>query len=118
VAFLIIRQKVKPPVISDLKLDIIEPERSEIDLAGKTEVRFGKDGEYFQDANASFTIRAIKDEHRVFVVLDVTDGEVLIKKSGERNVSTIFGQEKIFDGDTIKFGNYKARVSSFSLIRE
>ncbi|MBC8358626.1 MAG: VWA domain-containing protein [Candidatus Aminicenantes bacterium] len=118
VAFLIIRQKLKPPVISDLKLDIIEPERSEIDLVGKTEVKFGKDGEYLQNAKASFTIRAIKDGSRVFAVLDLTDGEVFLKKSGERNESTIFGQEKIFDGDTIKFGNYKARVSSFSLIRE
>ena len=67
---------------------------------------------------AIFVIRAIKDGSRVFAVLDLTDGEVLLKKSGERNESTIFGQEKIFDGDTIRFGNYKARISSFSLIRE
>ena len=116
--FGVIKYKTKPPVISDLKLDIIEPNKREIDLAGRTEVKFGKDGEDFLDIESSFVIRAKKEYGKVFVVLEIKNGDVYLIKAGERDKSTIFVAEKIFDGDKIIFGNYIARVSSFYLIRE
>lgn len=118
VTFGVIKYKTKPPVISDLKLDIIEPNKREIDLTGRTDAKFGKDGEDLQDTESSFVIRAKKEDGRVFVVLELKNGDVYLKKAGEREEGTIFVEEKIFDGDTIIFGNYKARVSSFSLVRE
>ncbi len=118
-AFFAIRNKFKPPVISDLKLDVRKPESNEIDLAGRTEIKLGKDGEYFQDAQTSFTIRAVKDGVRIFAVLDeVTGGEVSLKKADEPKENRIIGEERLFDGDIITFGNYTITVTSFSLIRE
>lgn len=117
-AFAIVKYKTKPPTISDLKLDVRTPDRRELDFAGRTEIKLGKGGEDLQDAEASFVIRARKEAGKVFAVLEVSDGEVYLKKQGEREENTIFGEERIFDGDTLRFGDYKVRVSSFSLMRE
>jgi len=119
VIFVVIWIKIRPPVFSDLKLDVREPVQEEIDLSGKTKIQFGKNGEYFQNTDTSFIISAIKEEGRIFALLEVTDsGRVYLRKTGEPKEETVFGEERIFDSDTITFEDHKIIVSSFSLIRE
>ncbi|MBI4547104.1 MAG: VWA domain-containing protein, partial [Ignavibacteriae bacterium] len=118
IGFLLVRKKLQPPVLTDLKLDVREPETKVIDLSGRSEVKFGKDGEHFQDHDVSFFIRAKREGRKVYAVLHVQDGQVLLKKSDEQDDTTLIGEEKIFDGDIVKFENNKVLVSSYSFTRE
>jgi hypothetical protein len=118
IGFVLVRRRLQPPVLTDLKLEVREPEVKEIDLAGKNEVRFGKGGEYLQDSDVVFLIRAKREGRSVHATIQVQDGQVLLKKSNEHEEVMVIGEEKIFDGDILKFGPNKVLVSSYSLNRE
>lgn len=118
IGFFMIRKRLQPPVFTDLKLEVREPEVREIDLAGRHEIIFGKGGEEFPNMEGSFVIRARKEDHKVYAVLHVTNGDIHIKKAGEDQEVMLVGEEKIFDGDIIKFTDYRVFVSSYSLTRE
>lgn len=110
--------KVRIPKGTSLEVrDPKEHRGEQIDLSGKREVKMGQDGEYFQDTNVSFVIKAVREGRKDFMTLSVGSGEIYLKKIGEREETAIF-EERIFDGDTIRFGDYKIRMSSFSLMRE
>jgi len=118
IGFFLVRKRLQPPVFTDLKLEVREPEVREIDLAGRSEAKFGKGGEHFQESDVAFLIQAKVEGRAVHAILHVQDGQMLLKKSDGHEDTTVIGEEKIFDGDIIKFGNNKVLVSSYLLTRE
>lgn len=118
VGALTVRHVRRPAVLADLKLSVLQPERREIDLAGKSEVRLGEGGEDLQVAGVVFSIRAVKAKGRVSALVRVDRGEVLLKKVGVREESAIAGDEPIYDGDVLSLAEFRIRVSSFDLTRE
>jgi hypothetical protein len=118
VAFVVVRHKTRPPVLPDLRLEVKQPQLQEIDLTGKTSVSFGKTGEYLDDSEQSFVILPRKEERRVLAILRVSEGQILLRKAGEHESVTVIGEERIFDGDMIEFGDKKIMISSFSLSRD
>lgn len=117
-AWLLARHLMKPAIFSDLKLDVTEPQRQQIDLSGKSVARFGTGHDLLPMSKTAFSINAKKDGKRQTAVLTVDNGPMLIKKQGTRDEATVIGDEEIFDGDVLHFGDHRARVSSFSLVRE
>lgn len=114
------RPRRKAVVSEGTSLEVRDPKErrgEQINLSGEREVKMGQSGEYFQDANVSFTIKAVREQRKDFMLLSVKSGEVYLKRLREREENAVF-EERIFDGDTIRFGNYMVRVSSFSLVRE
>lgn len=114
------RPRRKAVISEGTSLEVRDPKErrgEQINLSGEREVEMGQSGEYFQDANVSFTIKAVREQGKDFMLLSVKSGEVYLKKLREREENAFF-EERIFDGDAIRFGNYMVRVSSFSLVRE
>ena len=116
--WLLARHLMKPATFSDLKLEITEPERQQIDLSGKSFVRFGPGQESLPASKTAFSIKAKKAGKHETAMLTVEDGPMFIKKQGSRDEATVIGEEEVFDGDVLHFGDHRARVSSFSLVRE
>ncbi len=111
--------RFKPPVFADLILDVRKPVQEEINLSGKAKVEFGPNGQYLKNAGTDFIIRAIKENDKVMALLDATDStKICLKKTGAVRQEAVFGEEKIFDSDTIIVDDYTIIVSSFSLTRE
>ena len=100
------------------KLEIREPAARSgetIDISGGDEVVVGEGGVYIPEASgASFKLIPKLAGHRTRVRLLTLSGEVFIKRAGEREETRVF-DDKIIDGDSIRFGEYTVRVSSFML---
>ena len=114
------RPRRKAVISEGTSLEVRDPKErrgEQINLSGEREVRMGQSGEYFQDADVLFAIRAVREQRKDLMLLSVKSGEVHLKKSREREENAVF-EERIFDGDTLRFGNYVVRVSSFYLVRE
>lgn len=105
---------------SGTNLEVIEPfdlKGQQIDISEKKEVKMGKDGEYFDDVKETIVIRPEYENSYTYVKLIVQEGSVSIIKAGEREEKPVF-EEKLFDGDIIKFGHYVLRLSSIDMERE
>lgn len=112
------RHFMKPPVFTDLKLDVLEPTRQTIDLAGRNVARFGAGQEFLQPSPATFSLKAKKVGRNEVALLELENGSMTLKKRGGKEASQILGDEEVYDGDVLQFGDFKLRVSSFSLVRE
>jgi hypothetical protein len=118
IAALVARHLMKPAVFSDLKLDVQEPAKQSLDLSGRQSARFGAGEEFLPTSPATFAIKAKKSGKAESALLELEKGTVAIKKQGTRDTTQILGDEEIFDGDVLVFGDHRVRVTSFSLVRE
>lgn len=118
IAAVVARHFLKPAVFTDLRLDVLEPARQSIDLAGRREAQFGAGRELLPASTASFSIVAKKAGRSEKALLNLETGQISLKKQGVREPEQILGDEEIFDGDVLQFGEYRIRVASFSMVRE
>jgi hypothetical protein len=109
--------RLKPPVFSDLVLSVVEPLRGDISLAGRPQVVLGACGTECTQWPGTVRIRAVRRAGTVLACLEPQQGEVLIKRPGSRQDVPVVGEEEIYDGDVLRIGPYRLRVSSFSLTR-
>jgi hypothetical protein len=79
---------------------------------------FGKNGEELQDSHATFVIRATREGRTQSAVLHLAEGQIQVKHQGVKQEIAVIGQEPLFDGDVLRFDDYKVRVSSFTLTRQ
>ena len=112
------RHFLKPPVFTDLKLEVLEPNRQTIDLAGRQSVKLGAGGEFVPDSTTAFSITAKKASGAERARLDLQNGQMTLKKQGVKQPEQVLGDEEIFDGDILQFEEHRIRVASFSLVRE
>lgn len=118
IAALVARQLMKPAVFSDLKLEVQDPARQTIDLSGRQSARFGAGEEFLPTSPATFDIKARKFGKNESALLELEKGSITLKKQGSRDTTQILGNEPVFDGDILQFGDHRIRVASFSLVRE
>jgi hypothetical protein len=118
IAALVARHLMKPAVFSDLKLDVQEPAKQTLDLSGRQSARFGIGEEFLPTSPATFAIKPKKSGKTESALLELEKGTVAVKKQGSRDTTQILGDEAIFDGDVLLFGDHRVRVTSFSLVRE
>lgn len=111
-------RRLKPLTFTDLTLEVLAPARRSIALAGRSEMRLGKGGEELREAFTTFVIRARKDGRSNSASVEVTTGRMQIKRPGTKQEMTVVGEERLFDGDVLRFDDYRVRISSFTLIRQ
>jgi len=115
---LVARHLMKPAVFSDLKLEVQDPAKQTLDLSGRQLARFGVGEDFLPTSPATFAIKATKSGKNESAVLELEKGSITLKKQGSRDTTQILGDEAIFDGDVLLFGDHRMRVTSFSLVRE
>jgi hypothetical protein len=118
IAALVARHLMKPAIFTDLKLEVQEPARQSLDLSGRQSARFGVGEEFLPTSPATFAIKARKSGKTESALLELEKGSMTLKKQGSRDATQILGDEEIFDGDVLLFGDHRVRVASFSLVRE
>lgn len=107
----------RPAVFADLRLELLEPERRDVSLAGLRMASFGMGRSLVPAATASFTLLAARRGRSVLAILRMDAGEVHLTRAGSATETQIIGSEPVFDGDLIRFGGHKARVASVSHVR-
>jgi hypothetical protein len=117
-AALLIRYATKPPLIGDLRLEVLDPERRTIELSRLHVMSFGPGKDELLDSKTVFAIRAKKAGRAPVAVLELHSGVLHLKQAGSRSEEAVIGGEQLCDGDMLRFGDYKVRVASFSYVRE
>lgn len=111
------------PVLQDAMLEILEPKErrgTEYDLKGKEVVALGKGGEYFPDADGRVELSAVMEGQPkgLALRLKVVSGEAFLKRAQERKEIPVEDETRLYDGDILRLGRYKARLNSFTLQRD
>ncbi len=108
---------LKPAVLPDVTLNLMEPEKRDINLYGKRKMEFGVGGSELANLATSFSIAARRQGRQTLAVLIPKSGNIMIKKAGKKQEEALYIEEPIYDGDILRFENYRIRVNSFNLTR-
>jgi len=88
--------------------------REQVNLSGKKEVTFGKEGQYLADLKEKIILKAVKESGKTLVRLTVEAGQAFLQRAGSREEEPVV-ETAIYNRDVIKLGTYQIRVSAIYL---